>query len=71
MRTSHQTLTNSHSTAARVEHLDDATLRSGHALLNQTRSRDFSRWMDQQLGRLEEQFRDYAINRSLRQSMGR
>ncbi len=59
------------STAALVHQLDDQTLRNGHALLDSTRAHEFSNWIDQQLGELEEMFRVYSTPRSVRRSLGR
>ncbi len=70
MRTS-KTLSQLSSTAALVEDLDDTTLMSGHALLNQTRAKAFSQWMDDQLAALEDQFQHFSTPSSLRRSLGR
>ena len=59
------------STPALVRDLDDSTLRTGHALLDASRSRDFSEWLDEQLDDLETQFQDYLTPQSFRRSLGR
>lgn len=66
-----KTLSNPWSTAALVEELDDSTLKSGHALLNQARAYEFCQWIDLQLEDLESRFRVYATARSIRRSLGR
>jgi hypothetical protein len=59
------------STAALVEELDDSTLKSGHALLDQARAHEFCQWVDLQLENLESRFRVYSTARSIRRSLGR
>lgn len=59
------------STPALVRDLDDSTFRSGHALLDAKRARDFADWLGQQLTELEGQFRAYMTPQSLRRSLGR
>lgn len=54
-----------------VRELDDALLRRGHALLDDSRNQDFSQWMDQQLESLETQFRSFMTRQSVRKSLGR
>lgn len=54
-----------------VENLDDATLRSGHAVLNDDRIGDFDKYMDSRLEQLEEQFDQYFTHHSVRKSFGR
>jgi hypothetical protein len=54
-----------------VENLDDATLRSGHAVLDDGRIRDFDRDMDLRLEQLERRFRDFCTHHSVRKSLGR
>ena len=54
-----------------VENLDDATLRSGHAVLDDCRIGDFDTYMDLRLERLEQQFREFSTHHSVRQSLGR
>lgn len=66
-----KTLSNPWSTAAWVEELDDTTLKSGHALLNQNRAASFCQWIDLQLEDLEFRFRGYATYGSVRKSVGR
>lgn len=66
-----KTLSQLSSTAALVEDLDDTTLMSGHALLNQTRAKLFSHWMDEQLAELEDQFQHFSTPSSRRRSLGR
>lgn len=56
---------------ALVQQLDDATLRSGHALLDQARVRDFASWMDEQLLELGEKFTQYQTRSSVRKSLQR
>ena len=66
-----KTLSQLSSTAALVEELDDNTLMSGHALLNQTRAKSFSQWMDERLTALEDQFQHFSTPSSRRRSLGR
>jgi hypothetical protein len=66
-----KSLSNPWSTAALVEELDDSTLKSGHALLDQLRAEEFCQWIDGQLEELEARFHAYATYGSLRRSLGR
>jgi hypothetical protein len=70
MRTA-KSLSNPWSTAALVEDLDDTTLKSGHALLDQLRAEEFCQWIDGRLEELETQFRIYSTHGSIRRSLGR
>ncbi len=54
-----------------IANLDDATLRSGHVGLSDSRASDFADYMDLQLERLEERFRHLSIPRTVRKSFGR
>ncbi len=56
---------------AHVQELDDTTLRSGHALLDMDRARDFSHWLDSQLNELEERFHSFSTPQSRKRSLGR
>jgi hypothetical protein len=70
MRT-YKPLSHLSSTTALVEELDDTTLMSGHALLDQARAEEFCQWIDVQLAVLETTFREFSTSRSLRKSLGR
>ena len=54
-----------------IDNLDDATLRSGHVVLSDTRIADFDEYMDLQLWRLEAAFQQYCTHHSVRKSFGR
>ena len=54
-----------------VENLDDATLRSGHAVLDDVRNGDFDKYMDLRLEQLERQFHEFCTHSSVRKSFGR
>jgi hypothetical protein len=58
-------------TVARVQQLDDAALRGGHALLDQTRVRDFASWMDERLLELGAKFGQYQTRSSVRKYLQR
>jgi hypothetical protein len=64
-------LSNPWSTTALVEELDDTTLKSGHALLDQLRAEEFCLWIDAQLEELECRFREFTTSRTIRRSLGR
>ncbi len=59
------------STLALVRDLDDATLRSAHAMLDANRAENFAGWLDLQLSQLESLFHAYTTPRSVRRSIGR
>ena len=59
------------STPARVQDLDDTTLRSGHALLDADRAQNFAHWLDFQLNVLETKFREFATPQSARRALER
>lgn len=59
------------STTALVDQLDDAALRSGHALLDSVRVCDFASWIDGQLAQLDVQFERFQTRSSVRKSFGR
>lgn len=59
------------SATALVQDLDDATLRSGHALLDTDRAQEFSSWLDSQLDELDREFREFATPQTIRRSLGR
>ncbi len=59
------------SATALVQELDDATLRSGHALLDTDRAQDFASWLDSQLEQLEREFHAFSTPRTIRRSLGR
>ena len=54
-----------------VENLDDATLRSGHAVLDDARIGEFDKYIESRLEELEQQFREYFTHGSVRKSLGR
>ena len=54
-----------------VRDLDDATLRSGHALLDTDRAQAFAGWLDFQLNELEMEFQALSTPQSRRRSLGR
>jgi len=59
------------STPSLVRDLDDATLRSGHALLDGDRAQDFASWIDGQLEELELEFQALSTPQSRRRALGR
>ncbi len=59
------------STPALVRELDDATLRSGHALLDANRAENFADWLDSRLNQLESMFDAYVTPQSVRRAIGR
>ncbi len=69
MKTPQNPLTGS--TTALVKELNDTALRSGHALLNNTRAQEFSGWMDRQSALLEQHFLTFSTPQSVRRSLGR
>lgn len=58
-------------TAGRIADLDDRTLRRAHPLLDPENTAVFGQWIDCELERLEWQFRENIIPRTLRKSLGR
>ena len=54
-----------------VKNLDDATLRSGHAVLDDVRVGEFDEYIASRPEELEQQFCEYFTHRSVRKSFGR
>ncbi len=58
-------------TLALVRDLDDATLRSEHAMLDANRAENFADWLDLQLNQFESLFHSFTTPRSVRRRIGR